>query len=897
MDTTSSGASGAAVAFATLVLAACGGGGGSAPPVTVGGTVSGLVGIGLVLADNGSDHLPVTGNGAFAFGRTIPAGSTFNVSVLAQPTNPTQACAVKNATGRAGSGNVMGIAVTCTTNSYIVSGLVSGLAGSGLVLSVNGGDALAVSANGSFKFASPIASGAAYSVSVQVQPTNPFQFCNVGGGDGEIAAAPVTDVTVICASHPISLFAGNLGGAGTADGHGSAARFYGAQAVATDRAGNIYVADTFNEIIRKLGPGGIVTTLAGTRGVFGSVDGIGAAARFDAPSGVATDTAGNVYVADTNNHTIRKITPAGVVTTFAGTAGDSGSADGTGAAARFNFPTSIAIDTTGNVYVGDAGSTIRKITPTGVVTTLAGTAGVYGGADGIGAAARFRLPYGIATDAAGNVFVGDTGNSTVRKITPAGVVTTLAGAAGISGSADGIGAAARFFNSYGVAIDAAGNVYVGDSGNSTIRKITPTGLVTTLAGAAGDVGSADGVAAAARFYYPYGIAIDAAGNLYVANFYLDNTKTYTNYSADNFRNSTIRKITPKGIVTTLAGEIAAAGSTDGIGAAALFNHPSGIATDNAGNVYVADTDNHTIRKVTPAGVVTTFAGTAGSPGSADGIGTAARFCGPIGVATDTADNVYVTDGVIYSNAMDVPFLCANTLVRKITPAGLVTTLAGTAGMQGSADGTGATASFCNPAGIATDNAGNLYVADGGLLYTAALPNPCVNSTIRKITSAGVVTTLAGTAGTQGSADGTGAAAQFYNPSGVATDAAGNIYVSDTNNHTIRMITPSGTVTTLAGTAGIYGVADGSGAAAQFGNPLDLTTDTAGNLYVADSDHSTIRKIAPGAVVTTVVGVPGQTGFAAGALPGVIGAPRGVSIMGTTLYITFYGGVAVAHDFP
>ncbi len=227
----------------------------------------------------------------------------------------------------------------------------------------------------------------------------------------------------------------------------------------------------------------------------------------------------------------------------------------------------------------------------------------------------------------------------------------------------------------------------------------------------------------------------------------------------------------------------------------------------------------------------------------------------------------------------------------------MTTLAGTAGTQGSADGNGAAASFCNPIGIATDNAGNLYVADSGLLNNAALPNPCGNHTIRKITPAGAVTTLAGTATKPGSADGTGAAAQFYNPSGVATDPAGNIYVSDTNNHTIRMITPSGTVTTLAGTAGIYGIADGIGGAAQFGNPLDLTTDTAGNLYVADSDHGTIRKITPSAVVTTVVGVPDQTGFAQGALPGVIGVPRGVAIIGTALYITFYGGVAVAHDFP
>jgi len=249
-----------------------------------------------------------------------------------------------------------------------------------------------------------------------------------------------------------------------------------------------------------------VTTLAGTAGMAGSADGTGAAARFNNPGGVATDSTGNVYVADSDNETIRKITTAGVVTTLAGTAGLSGSGDGMGAAARFKGPAGVAIDSAGNIYVADQfNDTLRKVTAAGVVTTLAGTAGFSGSADGTGAAARFNNPIGVATDSTGNVYVADSGNDTIRKVTAAGVVTTLAGTAGLSGSADGTGAAARFNFPRGVAVDSSGNVYVADTGNSLIRKLTPNGTTTTVAGTAGMAGILLG--ATLRFGFPQGLAI------------------------------------------------------------------------------------------------------------------------------------------------------------------------------------------------------------------------------------------------------------------------------------------------------------------------------------------------------------------------------------------------------
>jgi hypothetical protein len=355
-------------------------------------------------------------------------------------------------------------------------------------------------------------------------------------------------------------------------------------------------------------------------------------------------------------------------TTIAGKAGLSGSADGTGSAARFNEPGGMAMDSAGNLYVVDNNNTIRKITLVGttwVVTTLAGKAGTSGSADGTNGAARFNGLASVAMDSAGNLYVVDALNDTIRKVTPVGtnwVVTTLAGKAGNPGSADGTNSAARFYFSSGVGgltVDSATNLYVADCGNYTIRKVTPMGtnwVVTTLAGKAGTSGSADGTNSAARFNWPDAVAVDGAGNLYVAEA----------------RNSnTIRKVAPMGtdwVVTTLAGEAGTSytgGSADGTNSVARFFKPDAVTADSAGNLYVVDALNDTIRKVTPAGtnwVVTTLAGKAGSAGSADGTGDVARFYLGFGtdfnsytwgggVAVDTGGNLYVAD-------------CFNNTIRK-----------------------------------------------------------------------------------------------------------------------------------------------------------------------------------------------------------------------------------------
>lgn len=335
-----------------------------------------------------------------------------------------------------------------------------------------------------------------------------------GNGSGTISGSgTVNGVSGSCAGGftmmippSVTALAGSFNRPGSADGTGVAASFYGPADLAVDGTGNVFVADSGNNSIRKITSAGVVTTLAGG-GSAGSANGTGAAASFNLPYGVAVDASGTVYVADTYNNLIRKVTPAGVVTTLAGS-GNAGSANGTGTAASFNFPFGVAVDTSGNVYVAEnKGNLIRKITSSGVVTTLAGS-GSAGSANGTGTAASFSAPQGVAVDAAGNVYVTDGNNNLIRKITSAGVVTTLAGSGG-RGSADGTGTAASFDDPWTIAVSASGNVFVLDFGTAMIREITSAGVVTTLPKSSKvvyGVGTTNG------------LAIDSSGNLYMNNY-------------------------------------------------------------------------------------------------------------------------------------------------------------------------------------------------------------------------------------------------------------------------------------------------------------------------------------------------------------------------------------------
>jgi sugar lactone lactonase YvrE len=495
-----------------------------------------------------------------------------------------------------------------------------------------------------------------------------------------------------------------------------------------------------------------------------------------------------------------------IFTTLAGSPGSIvNSADGTGSAAQFSAPRGVAVDSAGNVYVADSGNhTVRKVTSGGVVTTVAGTAGST--ATVVAVPPGFHEPFSVAVDSAGTVYVADTNNAAIRKISPSGVVTTLAGGNG-SGYADGVGSAAKFHEPRGIALDGSGNLYVADYENNLVRKVTAAGVVTTLAGGYNTPGTTDGQGTNARFMLLNGIAVDSAGNVFVADAGA----------------RAIRKITSSGLVTTFAG-----GATTG-----QFGEPRGIAVDSSGNVFVADYSAHVILKVTAAGVVSKVAGTAPTRGSTDG-SAAALFNAPSGIALDSANNLYVAD-------------TSNNTVRKISPEGNVSTLAGLAGRSSSVDGKGPSARFEEPYAVATDGT-YVYVADH------------TDHTVRKISADGTVTTLAGKAGSFGTTDATGANARFNAPMGIAADSAGTVYVADTGNASVRKITAGGVVTTLAGTSGVKGSTDASGSAARFSAPAGVAVDGSGNVFVVDSEASTVRKIAPGGEVTTLAGRAFTGGF-------------------------------------
>ena len=640
----------------------------------------------------------------------------------------------------------------------------------------------------------------------------------------------------------MTVYAGVPSGLGAQDGNGASAAFSLPTGVAVDGAGNAYVADWGNGTIRKIDSARNVTTFAGRPGYLGLVNGPAATASFSNLKGVALGDNGNLYVADTANHVIRAISSSNMVTTLAGT-GTAGFADGPLLTAQFWNPSALVEDGSGNIYVADPSNhRVRVInTVTGQVSTLAGS-GTAGTGNGVGAAASFKQPYALALDGAGNLLVADRNGNQIRMIdltVTYGNVTTLAGT-GAYGTNNGLAANATFEFPAGLAVTGTGGnlvIYVADSGSNTIRTISASGNVATLAGTANVSGSANGQGTGA-FFTPMGLAVDGSGLLYVADS----------------GNSTIRKVNAAGLVSTLAGSAGLPGSSDGTGANGHLNNPNGIKLDAAGNAYLADSGNNTIRKIAPGGVMTTLAGTAGVAGSADLNGTSATFSFPMDLALDSAGNIFVADN-------------NNSTIRKIDPLGNVTTFAGQTGNFGYGDGTGTGAIFNSPQGIAVDTADNLYVTDWG------------NYVIRMITPQGVVTTYAGIAGIMGSVDSAGGLPTFSSPFGIIADTAGNLYVSEIYNNTIRKIAPGGVVTTLAGTAGVNGNADGLGAAASFLSPAYLTLDGQGNLLVAD--YTDIRRISQAGQVTTVVGtaLPGLT--LPGPLPASLATPYGVAFDRTT----------------
>lgn len=634
----------------------------------------------------------------------------------------------------------------------------------------------------------------------------------IADGSGNIYVADSFNhaIRLISNTGTVSTFAGLPGTSGSSNGTASNARFFFPTGLALTR-GALFVIDRGNHTIRRVTDTGDVTLYAGVAGLRGFANGSRFDARFDQPASMVADTAQNLYVADSYNHVIRRITVDGVVSTFAGSPGAPGSNDGAGSAAQFRFPESISIDAAGNFYVADRGNhTIRKISPAGLVSTLAGAAGISGAVNGPSATARFSSPSGVLAYGDGTLIVSDTGNSSLRLVTPAGMVSVLAGGLNVEGYINGAATAARFFEPSGLTFTSTG-IVVADSLNHSIRKLDLATYETSLlAGAGGNFGSVDGVGAAARFNYPNGVAVHHSGDVYVADT----------------RGSSIRRISTAGAVTRVAGISSSDTYRDGAAGVASLNYPFNLTVTADRTIYFCENQLHTIRRVLPDGSVETIAGTVGVAGTTDGAGTTARFNFPSAIVRDQDGNIYISD-------------TSNHTIRRIA-AGTqsVTTFAGQALVPGSTDGAGSAARFRFPRGLAVDALGNLYVADSS------------NHTVRKITRDGIVSTVAGAAGQAGSADGAASVARFQFPLGIAVDAAGQIFVADTFNAIIRII-KNNTVSTLGGTAGLQTFAEGTGTAARFFNPTAIAVDSTGTLYVSQSGSNLVAKGDP--LISPVIG--------------------------------------------
>jgi sugar lactone lactonase YvrE len=668
--------------------------------------------------------------------------------------------------------------VSASGSRFAVGGTLSGLARGASVTINNGSDSISMQSNGSFAFPVKLEKGASYNVTA-VNPTG--HICTVKDGVGNVGTADVTKISIACTAMVLAGVEGAV---------------KSPVAVAIDANDNTFVLDTANQVIVKFTKAGIASTLAGSKGVRGSQDGVGGAAsfHFSQHSSAAVDAQGNLLVSDSCNGLLRKVTPSGVVSTIAGARGprcknyingeEVQPVDGTGAAAVFVFPSAIAIAKNGDVLVADdVAAFVRRVTPAGVVTT-----------ENYFAESVYQLAIqALAFDKNGALYVATgAGANKVWKVQD-GQAVFLAGGSPWQGSpslpSDGTGAAVAFLTIVGIAADSSGNLFVADG--HSIRRMTPGGTVTTIAGGV-DSGTANGRGAAAGFGVPSGIGVDSSGNAVVSQY----------------DQSNLRVVTPTGDVSTFGGTPNTRDYVDGAGAEARFDNASALAAGSDGTLYTIDTVKHVIRKVSPTGDVSLFAGIPGTKGGVNGPLAVATFNVPRAIAVDKNDIVYVAD--------------ANG-IRKIA-AGVVSLLADTR-LNG--------AVFA----LAAD-------ADGNVAASMS-----IKGTVLQISPAGAVTTIVDRFQAMAALNLQDKFGIFL-PQGIVYDAAGNLYISDTGNIVVYKFSKAGTLALFAGTPTVEGDADGPVGTATFGfYSLDwMTADAAGNLYL--SGQGKLRKISPTGLVST-----------------------------------------------
>jgi uncharacterized protein (TIGR03437 family) len=733
------------------------------------------------------------------------------------------------------------------------------------------------------------------------------------------------NITLVYAPNTVLLdFAGReFSGFGGDGGPATSAVFSNLSGLTFDGAGNLYVVDRFNQRIRKINTAGLVSTVAGngTDGFSGD-GGPATAAQLSYPYKVAADQAGNLYIDDPNNQRIRKVAPNGIITTLVGTGQAGFSGDGGPATqATLNGPPDVELDQAGNLLIADNYRIRRVNLSTGIITTIAGNGQNVSRGDGgpATAASFFAGPADLAVDRAGNIYALE--HFRVRKISPNGIITTVAGIGEDGQSEDGVLATQAKISPLCIAVDAAGNLLIGERFSDRIRRVEPSGLLTTVAAnvsaeqlALNSLGeyfftnrtkvqrlvpaNADRLAPVVAITVPTstgfhsttsqlvevrGTARDNIGlqqlfwrtdrgergqfdlsGAWQLRFNLApglNRLSVTAIDLTGNTNTAVLTLQydPGPYVLQIAGTGAAgfAGETS-FGAGAQLYRPENVLPDGAGGLYIADTGNHRIRRLTREGVLNTVAGNGQIGAAGDGgPATAAQLNAPAGLVLDQTGNLYIAD-------------THNHRIRKVAPTGLISTLAGTGEAGFSGDGGSALAARLNlPNALALDAAGHLLLADAG------------NHRIRRVNLGnGVITTVAGAGFGFGGDGGPATAALLYFPTGLAVDRSGGFYLADTGNHRIRRVSANGIISTVAGTgAAGYSGDDGPAAAAQLNAPGNLALDVVGNLYFADQLNHRIRKIAPNGSMSRVVGTDNiGTGIIEGAAPNLpLYQPAGVAL--------------------
>jgi sugar lactone lactonase YvrE len=606
-----------------------------------------------------------------------------------------------------------------------------------------------------------------------------------------------------------------VNGFGGDDGPPDKAQLWSPRGLAFDQNGNLLIADTANHRVRRVErkeDALVITTIAGTGSAgFGGDGGSAKNAQLSGPRGLAVDAAGNIYIADTGNHRIRKIDGSGNISTVAGSGergfgGDGGPAT----SALLNSPVAVAVSPSGDLFIADAGNHRLRRVSGGTITTVAGTGRpTFSGDGGPAAQASLNVPMHLIFDAAGNLYIADSGNNRVRRIDSSGVITTVAGSGARGFSGDGGAALQASLNApVALAVHPDGTLLIADMGNNRVRAVDAQGVIRTRAG--GGIGDG-GDPRRAVLRLPYGVAVDAQGRLYIADTEHHRIRRIV-LGEENLK------------IETIAGTgLPGFNGDDRPAVEAHLNFPRGLAVDAEGNLYVADTFNHRVRKITPEGMILTVAGTGRAGFSGDGdLAVRAELRFPLAVAVDVEGRLYIADA-------------GNNRVRRVDRDGVIVTIVGTGKRGFEGDGGPATAAALDtPAALAFDKEGHLLIADMG------------NHRIRRVDSSGTITTLAGK-GTPGSAGDGGAAkdAELNTPGGLAVDGEGTIFIADSGNHRVRKIGSDGNISAVTGTgtAGLGG--DGAlASAATLNFPTGLAIAPDGQLVIADTFNHRVRKLRP-----------------------------------------------------